>query len=116
TSLESRRLYRVHWLATYNEYAKIKLNEDFVAIVMEQDTRPDGKRAITAADKPARENDQNSDGWVAVGRFPYKRYADLNFEFPLDAVAADGTIKAGTMIRARWSVNLRENTGNTEEK
>ncbi len=115
-SLESRRLYRAHWVETYNKYAKIKLNDDFIAIVMEQDTRPDGKRAITAADKPARESDQNSDGWVAVGRLEGKRPADLNFEIPSDAVAVDGAIKAGTMIRARWSVNLRKNTDNTEDK
>jgi hypothetical protein len=109
-SLESRRLYRAHWITTYNHYAQVKLSDDLVAIVMEQNTGADSKMLVTAENKPARESDQNGDGWVAVGHLPPKRYADVNFEIPLEAIASDGTIKADTMIRARWSVNLRYNT------
>jgi hypothetical protein len=113
-SLESRRLYRAHWIATYNHYAQVKLSDDLVAIVMEQDTGAAGKRLVTAEDKPARQGDQMGDGWLAVGHLPPKRYADVNFEIPAESIASDGTIKAETIIRARWSVNLRENTNNAE--
>jgi hypothetical protein len=114
TSLESRRLYRSHWLDTYNQYAKVKLSEDFIAAMMEQDTRASEKRVVKASDKPERQADQQGDGWVSVGRLPATRYADQNFEIASDVTSA-GAIKPGTMIRARWSVNLRANYDNTEE-
>jgi hypothetical protein len=115
-SLESRRLYRAHWIATYNHYSQVKLSDDFVAIVMDQNTGAATKPLVTAADKPARENDQDGDGWVSVGTFASDRYSDLNFEVPPASVAKDGTIKSDTMIRARWSVNLRKNIFNTEDR
>ncbi len=115
-SLEGRRLYRVHWLETYNHYTKVKLSNDFIAIMMEQHMVPEDTKPVTALDKSKRESNQNSDGWVAVGRFPSSRYADVNFDVPPDGIVGDSTIKAGTMIRARWSVNLRKNTDNTEDK
>jgi len=113
-SLESRRLYRAHWITTYNYYAQVKLTDDFVAIVMEQETDALDKRIITAVDKPDRTSDQTADGWVAVGQPRSKQHADLNFEIPQSAITGDGRIRLDTIIRARWSVNLRKNTLNTE--
>src|SRR5271165_6335352 len=113
-SLESRRLYRAHWIATYNYYAQVKLPDDFVAIIMEQDTDAVDKRIITADDKPARTSDQTADGWVAVGQTRSKHHADLNFDIPENAITGGGGITPDTIIRARWSVNLRKNTLNTE--
>jgi hypothetical protein len=130
-SLESRQAYRKHWIETYNSYAKVQLTPDFIAITMEQDTGAADKRVLTTGDKPPPivkveavgapavppGQSQNGDGWVAVGRFKTARYADLNFDIldvPPNAVV-DGVIKAETYMRARWSVNLRTNTKNTED-
>jgi hypothetical protein len=108
-SLESRRLYRNHWLETYNEFANIKLSKAFTSAVMEQDAASADTHIVKPGDNPAREAGEEGDGWVAVGRLPSKSYGDLNFEVPEEALAStDGTIKPGTVIHARWSVNLRK--------
>jgi hypothetical protein len=113
-SLESRRLYRAHWIATYNEYARIKLAEGFVAMMMEQNTDVANRRLVTAEDKPMPANEQNGDGWVAVGKPGSPHYADVNFEIPHEDLVGESKIRPGAIIRARWSVNLRKNTHNTE--
>jgi hypothetical protein len=102
TSLEARRLYRAHWVKTYNAYAEVKLSDEFVAMVMERD-----------ADEPAaaaKSESKVSTGWVAVGTFDTERHADLNF----DLVAPQGStrLENDMIIRARWSVPLRESTDN----
>lgn len=112
-SLESRRLYRSHWVDMYNKFADVKLNEDFIALVMEQNTGAGQHTPVNAESKPQRPANESGDGWVAVGRLPAQRYADQNFELPAEAVKGSA-IKVGTMIRARWSVNLRANYHNTE--
>jgi hypothetical protein len=121
-SLESRRLYRAHWLDLYNYFAQVKLTPDFIAIMMELDTHPDGKELVTAETKEKKrlsEPNPNGDGWVAIGRISETRIASnahLNFELlSKDAIDKDYTVKAGTMVRARWSVNLRQNLDNTED-
>src|SRR5262245_44725462 len=37
-SFESRRAHRSHWLEIYNSLADVKLSNEFIAIMMEQDT------------------------------------------------------------------------------
>lgn len=114
TSLESRRLYRSHWLETYNQFASVKLSEAFVAVLMDQDTGTSNQKIIRALEKKRQSVDQG-DGWVAVGRFPSVRAADQNFRVP-DSAVTNGEIQFGTMIRARWTVNLRTTYENTEEQ
>jgi hypothetical protein len=100
TSLEARRLYRAHWLKTYNAYAEVKISDELIALVMERDAH-----VVQAAAKP---DGTASRGWVAVGLFDTGRHADLNF----DLVAPKGStqLEQGMTIRARWSVPLRQNT------
>jgi hypothetical protein len=130
-SLESRRLYRAHWLDLYNYFAQVKLAPDFIAIMMELDTRPEGKELVTAKIKEEKaaqnkEKDQllapnpDGDGWVAIGSIETNNNNNtnprLNFELlSKDALNKDRTVKPGTMVRARWSVYLRHNLDNTED-
>jgi hypothetical protein len=43
-------------------------------------------------------------GWVALSRIPANQYADTNF----DGVTGTGKFSAGDIIKARWSVNIRQ--------
>lgn len=104
TSLEARRLYRAHWLRTYNTYAEVKIPDELVAMVMERDAHV-LPAATTSGSKAAK-------GWVAVGIFDTERHADLNF----DLVVPEGSrrLENDMIVRARWSVPLRENTDNPD--
>jgi hypothetical protein len=55
-------------------------------------------------------------GWVAVGRLNSERYSDVNFNVPPQATERDGKIKPHEIIRARWSVSLRSNSRNLEDR
>ena len=54
-------------------------------------------------------------GWVAVGRLNSERYSDLNFNVPSNAIAQWDN-KPHEIIRARWSVTLRTNSRNLEDR
>jgi hypothetical protein len=60
--------------------------------------------------------DEMGHGWVAVGRLNSERYSDLNFDVSPYAIERDVTIKLGEIIHARWSVTLRANTRNLEDR
>ena len=128
-SFESRRAHRSHWLEIYNSLADVKLNNDFIAIMMEQDTLANEKevywtghvpsmipKAETAQGVESTNEDEMGHGWVAVGRLNSGRYSDVNFDVPRDAIERAGTIKSGGIIHARWSVTLRSNTRNLEDR
>src|SRR6266496_784253 len=52
-SFESRRAHRGHWLEIYNSLADVKLSQDFIAIMMEQDARVvEGVDLYTIENKP----------------------------------------------------------------
>lgn len=100
-SLEVRRLYRAHWIKTYNQYAetyaKVGISDDLVAAIMDRDLpAPTDSKSKTAG------------GWVAVGLFSTGRQQDLNF----DVLEPKGYewLKKDMIIRARWSVPIRLNT------
>jgi hypothetical protein len=125
-SFESRRAHRSHWLEIYNSLADVKLSQDFIAIMMELDTRVDGTELYTIENRPAlipnteRPESTNEDelghGWVTVGRLNSDRYSEANFTVPPQATNRDGTIKPREIIRARWSVSLRSNSRNLEDR
>jgi hypothetical protein len=125
-SFESRRAHRKHWLEFYNSLADVKLTSDFIAIVMEQDTLASEKEVYwtghmpTLVAKTENAHDTNEDemghGWVAIGRPNSKQYSDLNFDVPQNSMQRDGTIRPGQIIQARWSVTLRSNTRNLEDR
>ena len=125
-SFESRRAHRSHWLEIYNSLAGVKLSQEFIAVMMEQDTRVDGTELYTIENRPTlisngeRADSTNEDelghGWVAVGRLNSERYSDANFTVPSNATNRDGTIKPHEIIRARWSVSLRLNSRNLEDR
>jgi hypothetical protein len=125
-SFEGRRAYRSHWLEIYNSLAEVKLSNDFIAIMMEQDTVASEKELywiknlpsmIAKADEPQNTNeDDMGHGWVAVGRLKSARYSDVNFNVRQDAIERDGRVKSGETITARWSVTLRHNTRNLEDR
>ena len=52
------------------------------------------------------------DGHVAIGRLEPRKFSDLNFDLaaPAGEISRPGDLPAGTVLKARWSVNLRENT------
>jgi hypothetical protein len=60
--------------------------------------------------------DELGHGWVAVGHLNSERYSDVNFNVPPNARERDGTIKPHEIIRARWSVTLRSNSHNLEDR
>ena len=93
TSIEARRLYRAHWLKTYNDHGKVEISDELVALVMEQ-------AAYELANAPSAEK---KTGWVLVGVFD-KLQGNLNFDLPIGAKQ----LEKGMIIRARWSVPLRE--------
>jgi hypothetical protein len=125
-SFESRRAHRSHWLEIYNSLADVKLSQEFIAIMMELDTRVDGTELYTIENRPnlipnsERADSTNEDelghGWVAVGRLNSERYSDANFTVAPKATNRDGTIKPHEIIRARWSVSLRLNSRNLEDR
>jgi hypothetical protein len=115
TPLEARRLYRAHWIKTYNEYARkyaaIGISDDLVAAVMEREARPTAITAASDNSKSTTVSTSVSDGpqgWVAVGLFRTERQQDLNF----DVVAPKGRegLENGMVILARWSVPIRLTT------
>jgi hypothetical protein len=125
-SFESRRAHRSHWLEIYNSLADVKLSQDFIAVMMEQDTRVDGTDLYTIENRPSlipnteraesTNEDQLGHGWIVVGRLNSDRYSDVNFTVPGKATNRDGTIKPDEIIRARWSVSLRSNSRNLEDR
>jgi hypothetical protein len=128
-SFESRRAYRSHWLEIYNNLADVKLSNEFIAIMMEQDTIANEKEVYWTGNLPSlvpktestqgpesTNEDDMGHGWVTVGRLNSERYSDVNFNVPSNAVERDGTIKPDEIIRARWSVTLRSNTRNLEDR
>ena len=60
--------------------------------------------------------DELGHGWVAVGRLKSERYSDMNFTLSPNATNFDETIKPHEIIRARWSVSLRKNSRNLEDR
>jgi hypothetical protein len=126
-SFESRRAHRSYWLEIYNSLADVKLSDEFIAVMMEQDAKwVEGVELYTIENKPnpipnnERADSTNEDelghGWVAVGRLKSERYSDLNFTLPPKATNPDDTIIPNKIIRARWSVSLRTNSRNLEDR
>jgi len=128
-SFESRRALRAHWLETYNSLASVKLGNDFIALMMEQDTIASEKplywtgnmphpiaKSVSTDGAASTNEDELGHGWVAVGRLNSERYADVNFEIPAGAIAHDGRIKPAEVIRSRWTVTLRDSTANLEDR
>ena len=126
-SFESRRAHRSHWLEIYNSLSEIKLSDGFIAVMMEQDARVvEGMELYTVENKPktipnieraeSTNEDELGHGWVAVGRLKSERYSDRNFTLPPNATNPDDTIKPHEIIRARWSVSLRKNSRNFEDR
>jgi hypothetical protein len=128
-SFESRRAHRSHWLEIYNSLSDVKLSNEFIAITLEQDTIAAEKdlywtghlpgwiqNTESARDPNSRDEDELGHGWVAVGRLDSQRYSDLNFNVPSQAIERDGTIKSNEILRARWSVSLRDSTRNLEDR
>jgi len=122
-SFESRRAHRSHWLEIYNSLSDVKLSNEFIAITMEQDTIADEKNLYWTGNLPSliantetrgpnsTDEDELGHGWVAVGRLASQRYSDLNFNFSPQSAEPDGTIKSREILRARWSVSLRDSMG-----
>ena len=127
-SFESRRAHRSHWLEIYNSLSDVKLSNEFIAITMEQDTVADEKNLYWTGNLPSlipntetraansTDEDELGHGWVAVGRLDSQRYSDLNFNIPPQSAEPDGTIKPHEILRARWSVSLRDSTRNLEDR
>jgi hypothetical protein len=128
-SFESRRAHRSHWLEIYNSLSDVKLSNEFIAITMEQDTIAEEKNLYWTGNRPglipnnesargpnSTDEDELGHGWVAVGRLDSQRYSDLNFNVPAQAIERDGTIKPHEILRARWSVTLRDSTRNLEDR
>ena len=127
-SFESRRAHRSHWLEIYNSLSDVKLSNEFIAITMEQDTIAEEKNLYWTGNRPSlipntetagvdsTDEDAMGHGWVAVGRLDSQRYSDLNFNVPPQAVERNGTVKPHEIIRARWSVSLRDSTRNLEDR
>jgi hypothetical protein len=127
-SFESRRAHRSHWLEIYNSLSDVKLSNEFIAITMEQDTIAEEKNLYWTGNRPSlipntestgvdsTDEDAMGHGWVAVGLLDSQRYSDLNFNVPSQAVERNGTVKPHEIIRARWSVTLRSNSRNLEDR
>src|SRR5215831_19412370 len=52
-SFESRRAHRSYWLEIYNSLADVKLSNDFIAVMMEQDAKADGTPLYWTGDLPS---------------------------------------------------------------
>src|SRR5262249_47223898 len=92
-SFESRRAHRSHWLEIYNSLSDVKLSDEFIAVMMEQDAKwVEGVELYTIDNKPIQianseraqntDEDELGDGWVVVGHLKSGRYSDLNFTLP----------------------------------
>jgi hypothetical protein len=112
-SFESRRAHRSHWLEIYNSLADVKLSNEFIAVMMEQDARADGTALYWSGDLPrlipnaertrgaeSTNEDELGHGWVAVGHLNSERYSDVNFSVPPHAMERDGTISTRDHPRA----------------
>jgi hypothetical protein len=128
-SFESRRAHRSHWLEIYNSLADVKLSNDFIALMMEQDTIAAERPLYWTGNLPERmtrtgvvppaataEDSETGHGWVAVGHLDSRLYSDSNFDVNASTIRRDATIKPGEIIRARWTVTLRSNTRNLEDR
>ena len=127
-SFESRRAHRSHWLEIYNSLSDVKLSDEFIAVMMEQDAKADGTPLYWTGDLPSliannersgansTDEDELGHGWIAVGHLNSQRYSEMNFNVPPNAEVPDGTIKPNEIIRARWSVSLRSNSRNLEDR
>src|SRR5262245_27693752 len=127
-SFESRRAHRSHWLEIYNSLSDVKLSDEFIAVMMEQDAKADGTPLYWTEDLPSliannersgaksTDEDELGHGWVAVGHLDSQRYSDKNFTVPPNAEEPDGKIKPHEIIRARWSASLRSNSHNLEDR
>jgi hypothetical protein len=128
-SFESRRAHRRYWLEVYNKFADVKLSDEFIAMMMEHDTLANEKELfwtghmpslIANVERPHGAENANEDelghGWVPVGRMRSKHYSRVNFDVSPGAIERDGTITPGTIVYARWSVTLRLNTRNLEDR
>jgi hypothetical protein len=131
TSFEGRRAYRKHWLEIYNSLAESKLSDAHIAIMMEQDTLANEKELFHATNvpnmitkydgaEPSGSTDENElgHGWVAIGRLDPRsqRYSDRNFDVSDKAFGPNGRLKPGEIIQSRWSVTLRKNARNLEDR
>jgi hypothetical protein len=131
TSFEGRRAYRKHWLEIYNSLAESKLSDAHIAIMMEQDTLANEKELFHRQHMPTMigKNDEAEPaertneyelghGWVAVGRVNAnpQRYSDRNFDVPDNAIGPNGRLKPGEIMQSRWSVTLRTNSRNLEDR
>ena len=58
--------------------------------------------------------DEKPQGYVAVGTFDSEAKTFRNFDVPSASIQGDGVVKAGTVIKAKWSVYLRADTSNTQ--
>ena len=128
-SFEARRAHRSHWLEIYNSLADVKLSNDFIAPMMEQDTLAAEKPLYWTGNLPERmtrsgavppaataDDSETGHGWVAVGHLDSRRYSDSNFDVAASVIQRDGTIRQGEIIRARWTVTLRSSTRNLEDR
>jgi hypothetical protein len=126
-SFEGRRARRTHWLEMYNSLADVKLSNEFIAIMMEQDTlaseqplyrigSPPSLTTKTENGPESTNEDELGHGWVAVGHLSSSRYSDVNFDGAAEAKTRDGVLKRDNIIHARWSVSLRKNTRNLEDR
>jgi hypothetical protein len=111
----------------YNSLADVKLSNEFIAIMMEQDTlaseqplyrigSPPSLTTKTENGPESTNEDELGHGWVAVGHLNSSRYSDVNFDGAAQAKARDGALKRDNIIHARWSVSLRRNTRNLEDR
>src|SRR5258705_1214994 len=107
-SFEGRRAHRSCWLEIYNSLADVKLSNDFIALMMEQDTVADERPLYWMGNLPGRITKAGAEpgaatageaetghGWVAVGRLDSPRYSDSHFDVNASAIRRDGTIKPG---------------------
>jgi len=129
TSFEGRRAYRKHWLEIYNSLADSKLSDAHIAVMMEQDTLKNEKELFHRQHMPkmipknddvqqAASTNENElgHGWVVVGRLSSPRYSDRNFDIPPKAFERNGTLKPNEIMQSRWSVTLRTNSRNLEDR
>ena len=123
-------------IRTHNAYNVVKINEaDFLrassarrscvnAVVGEggtkdekplpQVTADNAGKAIREVSPPTAERPEGM-AFVAVGPFDRAKKSFRNFDVPATAARDDGSIVAGTVIKAFWAVYLRSNTSDTTE-
>src|SRR3982074_3186599 len=92
-SFESRRAHRSHWLEIYNSLSDVKLNDELIAAMMEEERRADGTALYWSGDLPglipnaertrgaeSTNEDELGHGWVAVGHSQPRLYPQANFK------------------------------------